>query len=155
MIDPLEFRLAAGAYMTGVTVVTTLDADGNPAGLTVNSFTTVSLDPPLVLVCIEGSTVPAFEAGGGFAVHVLGANQEGLAKHFATSDIERFSGLDWSPGISGLPLLPGALATFECRLVDSFDGGDHRIYVGEVRRLTSDESSRPALGFFRGRYFSV
>ena len=155
MIDSLEFRRAAAHYPTGVTVVTTLDGDGRPVGLTANSFTTVSLDPPLVLVCVEGNTVPAFDSGSGFAVHVLSAGQEGLARHFANPDIDRFQGVEWSSGYKGLPLLSGALAIFECDLHDAFAGGDHRIFVGEVHRVTSEQSGRPALGFFRGGYFSV
>lgn len=155
MIDPLDFRQAAGLFPTGVTVVTTLDAEGAPAGLTANSFTTVSLDPPLVLVCVEGSTVPAFDAGNGFVVHLLGADQEWLSRHFSTPDIDRFAGVEWSPGSTGLPVLPGALAVFECSQRGSFEGGDHRVYVGEVERITTGDRRRPALGYFRGEYFSV
>lgn len=143
--------------MTGVTVVTTLDAAGDPVGLTANSFTSVSLHPPMVLWCLgkDSTSLEAFEAGNAFAVHVLAADQQPLAQRFATKGIDRFEGVPWEPGHAGVPVLSGCLAVFECSLAHAYDGGDHLIYVGAVERLTGgDEDDRPALGYFRSRYIS-
>lgn len=154
IIDPAEFRRAAGHFLTGVTVVTTLDADGLPAGLTANSFSTVSLDPPLVLFCLgrESDTFSAFGAGNGYVVHVLGADQQDLSVRFATKGIDRFAGIRWRPGHKGLPVLEGVLARFECDLAHVYEGGDHLILVGEVKHLAYEGTERAALGYFRGRY---
>ncbi|GIU91920.1 MAG: nitrilotriacetate monooxygenase [Acidimicrobiia bacterium] len=153
-IDPIDFRRAASHFLTGVTVITTLDEAGRPAGLTANSFSTVSLRPPLVLFCLgrESDTFEAFGAGNGYVVHVLGADQQDLAERFAAKGIDRFEGVDWTPGHNGLPVLPGALSRFECDLAHSYEGGDHLILVGEVRHLTYAGLERPALGYFRGGY---
>ncbi len=155
-IDPIEFRNAAGQFMTGVTVVTTLDAEGGRAGLTANSFTSVSLDPPMVLVSIgkDTSTVGAFRARNGFVVHVLAVEQKDVSMQFASKGIDRFEGLDVSEGYNGLPVVAGALATFECSTAHVYEGGDHLIFVGEVQNLTTGDTDAAALGYFRGRYFS-
>lgn len=154
VVDPREFRTAAGQFLTGVTVVTTVDADGAPSGLTANSFTSVSLHPPMLLFCLgrDSTNLAAFEAGTGFVVHVLSATQQDIAQRFATKGIDRFEDIDWSPGRHNLPVLPGSLATFECDHVYTYDGGDHLILVGEVKAMFIDDSHRDALGFFRGRY---
>ena len=153
-IDPRRYREAAGQYMTGVTVVTTLEGAGRPSGLTVNSFTSVSLHPPLVLFCLgrDSANLPAFEAGNGFVVHVLGADQVDLSIRFAAKGVERFEGIEWTPGVDGLPVIGGVLATFQCRRREVHDGGDHLIYLGEVLRLDIAEDRGPALCYFRGRY---
>ena len=155
-IDPIEFRNAAGQFMTGVTVVTTIDAERERAGLTANSFTSVSLDPPMVLVSIgkDTSTVEAFKAGNGFVVHVLADAQKNVSMQFASKGIDRFEGLEVSEGFNGLPVVAGALATFECGTAHVYEGGDHLIFVGEVQNLTTGDTDAPALGYFRGRYFS-
>lgn len=155
-IDPREFRNAAGQFMTGVTIVTTIDADGAPSGLTANSFASVSLDPPLVQFSLGRSStnIDAFEAGNGFVIHVLAAEQQDLSMRFASKGIDRFEDTDWAPGHNDLPVLPGALATFECSPWATYDGGDHVIYIGRVERLTIGDESVPALGYFRGRYYT-
>lgn len=155
--DARQFRDAAGTFPTGVTVVTTLDADGAPAGLTVNSFTTVSLEPPMVLFCLgkDSTTFEAFSARNGFAVNVLSASQRRVGDLFARSGADRFSGVDWEPGYAGLPVLAEALATFECTLAHDYDGGDHRILVGTVREVARRKTEEPALGYFRSRYTAV
>lgn len=152
--DTQDFRSAAGQFMTGVTIVTTLDADGVPSGLTANSFSSVSLHPPMVLFCLgrDSTNLDAFEAGNGFVVHVLAADQQDMSQRFAAKGIDRFDGVDWEPGHNGLPVLPDALATFECDLALAHDGGDHIIYVGEVKAMTTVDVDRSALGYFRGRY---
>ena len=155
-IDPIEFRKAAGQFMTGVTVVTTRDDEGDWHGLTANSFTSVSLDPPMVLVCIgdDTSTVEAFSDGNGFVVHVLTESQRDVSVQFAAKGLDRFEGLEVSLGHNDLPVLSGALATFECSLAQVHEGGDHLIFVGTVERLTVGDTGAPALGYFRGRYIS-
>jgi flavin reductase (DIM6/NTAB) family NADH-FMN oxidoreductase RutF len=153
-IDPREFRTAAGQFMTGVTVITTTDADGRPSGLTANSFSSVSLHPPMVLFCLgrDSTNLDAFEAGNGFVVHVLSAEQTDVAVRFASKGIDRFEGIDWRAGHAGLPVLDGALATFECDAAGTFDGGDHVVYLGRVRKISTGDTEVAALGYFRGRY---
>jgi flavin reductase (DIM6/NTAB) family NADH-FMN oxidoreductase RutF len=152
--DPQDFRVAAGQFMTGVTVVTTLDAEGQPTGLTANSFSSVSLHPPMVLFCLgsDSANLDAFEAGRGFVAHVLAHDQQDISQRFASKGVDRFEGVDWSTGLNGLPVIAGALATFQCELVHAHPGGDHVIYVGEVKRLDTSGLDREALGYFRGRY---
>lgn len=153
-IDPHDFRRAASQYPTGVTIVTTLDTAGSPAGLTANSFTTVSLHPPLVLVCIgrDSTVFEAFDARRGFVVHVLAADQEDLAVRFAAKGVDRFGGIGWQPGLLGLPVLPDCLARFECAPAGTHDGGDHLVLVGRVERLEVGPKDRASLGYHRGRY---
>ena len=155
--DQRRFRDAAGTFATGVTVVTTLDAAGEPSGLTVNSFTSVSLDPPMVLFCLgkESATFEAFSARNGFAVNVLSASQAEVSDLFARPGADRFSGVDWVPGYAGLPVLVDALAAFECTLAHDYDGGDHRILVGTVREVRWRDTDEPALGYFRSRYAAI
>ncbi len=154
--DSRELRDGFAEFLTGVTVVTTRDADDEPAGLTVNSFSSLSLDPPLVLFSIGKSadTFAAFEAGNGFVIHVLAGDQVDMSLQFSTKEIDRFEGVEWSPGFEGLPLIVGTLATFECSREHTYDGGDHLILVGRIERLTIGDRTRPALGYFRSRYIS-
>lgn len=155
--DPLTFRRACGQFITGVTIVTTMDRETGPAGLAANSFTSVSLDPPLVLISVDrgANSVRALESSGHYAVHILGAHQEGLCRRFARSELsgtEKLEGVDWTPGLGGVPLFDDFLARFQCRVVETIPGGDHVIYLGEVERLDFRETDQPALGFFRGAY---
>lgn len=143
--------------MTGVTIVTTIDQETGPAGLAANSFTSVSLEPPLVLVSIDrgANSYRAMESSGRYAVHILGAHQEDLCRRFARSELsgaEKLAGVSWRPGLGGVPLLDDYLVRFECRVVEAISGGDHVVYLGEVERLDFEEADRPALGFFRGNY---
>jgi len=151
-LDRRAFRLALGRFVTGVTVVTALSADGQKVGLTVNSFNSVSLDPPLILWSIDrrGSFYQAFAVAPRFAVNVLCADQMALARRFSGVPAERFDGVATLAGIDGTPLLPGCIAWFECRTRDRFDGGDHLILVGEVERF----AQRPGqeLLYFGGQY---
>lgn len=147
-----ELRDALGRFATGVTVVTTM-APGGPLGITANSFASLSLDPPLLLwsPARRSSRFAAFEAATHFAVHVLARDQQDLAVRFAASG--GFEGLDHGEGLGRAPLLDGCAARFECFHAARFDGGDHLICVGEVRRLAVDD--RPPLVFHRGRYLGV
>ncbi|WP_158548796.1 flavin reductase family protein [Parvularcula marina] len=151
-IDPRAFRQALGAFPTGVTVMTTQAEDGRDIGLTVNSFNSVSLDPPLVLWSLSNSASSrqAFDEVEHFAVHVLTARQEDLATRFATPDIDRFAGLGVERGIGNVPLLRECAARFVCRIAYRYEGGDHLIIVGEV--LSFDRREEPVLAFHGGKY---
>ena len=145
---PEEFRRACARYATGVTVATVEGLDGTPEGLTVNSFTSVSLEPPLVLVCIEKTATAHvhFMAARGFAVNVLTEDQIDLSRHFATYMGDRFEGLEWRPGLHGAPILDGVLASLECANFRHFDAGDHTIFVGRVER-TATHAGTPLVYF--------
>ena len=151
-IDARAFRNALGAFTTGVTIVTTRDAQGHDVGLTVNSFNSVSLEPPLVLWSLarsSGSLVSFVEAEF-FAVHILGARQEALSNRFATRGVDKFAGVELARGQGGVPLLPGCSARFECRTTHRHEGGDHEIFVGEV--LTFEHFDAAPLVFQQGGY---
>jgi 3-hydroxy-9,10-secoandrosta-1,3,5(10)-triene-9,17-dione monooxygenase reductase component len=136
-LDSHSFRRALGQFATGVTVVTTRDAAGRPQGLTVSAFCSVSLEPPLVLVCVDqrSEVNPGLLTSGLFGVSVLAEDQEAMSRRFAEGGGEKFSGLSLLAGASGVPLVPGALVHIECRVASAHPGGDHTIYVGEVLRL--------------------
>ena len=151
-IDPVQFRRALGAFVTGVTIVTTRAANGTDIGVTANSFNSVSLDPPMVLWSLARTAVswPAFTQATAFAVHVLAVHQEELSSRFARRGEDKFSGLTMERGADGVPLLMGCSARFECRSAFQYDGGDHMIFVGEVLSFTHSEE-RP-LAFHGGHY---
>jgi flavin reductase (DIM6/NTAB) family NADH-FMN oxidoreductase RutF len=151
-IDPRELRNVFGVFATGVTIITTNDVNGKPFGLTANSYTSLSLDPPLVLVCVDKKVdcYACFEQSKVFAVNFLAEDQEQLSTRFATKGIEKFEGVPVRQGSIGVPLLEGAIGFIECKLVNGYDGGDHTIYVGEVQ-AASASGERPLL-FFKGKY---
>jgi flavin reductase (DIM6/NTAB) family NADH-FMN oxidoreductase RutF len=151
-IDPRELRNVFGTFATGVTIITTNDVNGKPFGLTANSYTSLSLDPPLVLVCVDKKVdcYACFEQSKVFAVNFLAEDQEHLSTRFATKGIEKFEGVSVRPGSVGVPLLEGAIGYIECKLVEGFEGGDHTIYVGEVQSASAS-GDRPLL-FFKGKY---
>jgi flavin reductase (DIM6/NTAB) family NADH-FMN oxidoreductase RutF len=133
--DPnLELRTALGQFATGVTVVTTRAADGSPVGLTVNSFTSVSLDPPLVLWCLglNSASFDAFRLAERHLINVLAADQLEVAKRFATRGADRFAGVRWSPTDTGLPRLDGCIAWIECAIRSRYEEGDHLLLVGRI-----------------------
>ena len=146
-----ELRDAMGSFATGVTIVTTM-TDRGPLGMTVNSFASVSLDPPLVLwsPARKSARFPAFEAASHFAVHILSHDQQRLADIFAKSGIEAFDDLEYTLGMGDVPLLNGCTARFECSHAAGHDGGDHLIVVGEVLRISACE--KPSLLFYRGEF---
>ncbi|HEY8704935.1 MAG TPA: styrene monooxygenase/indole monooxygenase family protein [Gaiellaceae bacterium] len=135
--DPRELRRALGQFATGVTVVTTRAEDGRRVGVTANSFTSISLDPPLVLWCLDrrAQSLPAFQAASHFAVNVLSAGQHYLSRQFSTFAEDKFVGVECQDGTGGVPILSGVLAHFLCRNVRQFDAGDHVIVIGEVERF--------------------
>ncbi len=152
MFDPRAFRNALGHFATGVTVVTTRDLDGQPVGVTVNSFSSVSLDPPLILWSLakKSYSLAAFENHPAFAVHVLASNQQDLSDRFARAGTDKFADLPVAEGFEGVPLLPHCAAVFQCSVTHRHDGGDHVILIGRVQRFATEE--RPPLLFYRGRY---
>ena len=151
--DSRALRTAMGCFCTGVTIVSTLDRNDNPVGLTVNSFTSVSLDPELLLVCInrKSATLPWFERAEAFAVNVLDIGQQELAQRFATPEIDRFAKTEWDAWSTGVPILPDSLANFECAKFAEYAGGDHLILLGRVIRVRFDAKRDPLL-YFRGGY---
>jgi flavin reductase ActVB len=155
-VDSVDFRNALARFASGVTVVTTIDAAGRQTGFTASAFSSLSLSPPLVLVCLEkrADCYPAFMSCTSFAVSVLAAGQTDLALRFAERDIDKFAGTPASPGeATGMPLIDGALAHLECRVYNRVDGGDHAIIVGEVLRAAG-AGGDPLLHFNRrfGRF---
>jgi len=150
--DAADFRKALGAYPTGVTIVTTLSADGVPRGLTANSFTSVSLDPPLVLVCLGKSTSShaVFTATDRFAVNVLAEDQRAVSSLFASKSPDKFAQAAWHAGDTGAPLIDGAAANFDCRVHQQVDAGDHTILIGRV--VAVDHQPQRPLGYCRGAY---
>ena len=150
-IDPSEFRQAMGHFATGVTVVTTRD-DDRWYGFTANAVCSVSLVPALVLVCVDkrAESHSTFSQSGVFAVNVLADHQAMVSQRFAVSGGEKFDGLPYYFGETGVPILEGAIAYVECTLSATHDAGDHTIYVGEVTHASA--SSGAPLLFFRGRY---
>ena len=153
--SPGQFRTALGAFATGVTIVTAIDARGQPIGLTANSFNSVSIDPPLVLWSLsrQAGSLAAFEGGSHYAVNVLAADQRALAERFSTQHVDRFEGVSYRIGSSGAPLLDGAAAAFECHNRSRYLEGDHLILVGEVLNCTHRAGASPLL-FHGGRYFT-
>ncbi len=150
-IDRRQFRGACAMFATGVTIVTAMAADGSPQGMTVNSFTSVSADPPQVLVCVDrrARMHDIFFEGSCFAVNVLDESQRDISTRFASSIEDRFSGIEWTAGATGAPLFPGTLAVFECEVRQLVVAGDHTIVIGEVIRLEAAEG-RPLLFFGSG-----
>jgi flavin reductase (DIM6/NTAB) family NADH-FMN oxidoreductase RutF len=147
-----EFRRACGRFATGVTVASVLDAKGAPHGLTVSSFTSVSLDPPLILICLGHgvSAIHHFRAATHFGINVLAEDQRALSDRFARKGEDRFDGLAWQPGVTGVPLLPGVLAAIECAVHRIVPMGDHDILVGEMVHAQVNDGA-PLL-YFAGGY---
>lgn len=151
-VDPRALRAAFGCFMTGVTVVTTLDQTGRPLGFTANSFASVSLDPPLLLVSIANNSVnlDAFRGGEGFAVNILAEGQKDIAATFARPVEDRFAAVYWRRGPVGAPLIAGVSAWFDCRLEQAVPAGDHTILIGRIGGF--EATAHPGLGYYRGAY---
>ncbi|MBK7004306.1 MAG: flavin reductase family protein [Burkholderiales bacterium] len=150
-----DFRKALGMFATGVTIVTARSAQGTLIGLTANSFNSVSLTPPLVLWSLAraAASLAAFSTGSHYAINILSAHQQPLARQFAQRGGDRFAGVAFTPGAGGAPLLDGAVATFECFNRSRYEEGDHVIFVGEVERCTHREGASPLL-FHGGRFYA-
>jgi flavin reductase ActVB len=148
-VDTTAFRNAMARFASGVTVVTTTDAEGKPWAFTASAFLSLSLDPPLVLVCLEkrAESHPAFEQATHFAISILAEGQTDTAWRFATRGADKFAGVEVERGPeTGLPLIPGAMVHLECRMYERLPGGDHTILLGEV--LRADSNDRPPLLHF-------
>ncbi len=155
-VSPEEFRKVMGEFATGVTIVTTANSEGTPYGLTVNSFTSVSMNPLLVVVCLDKqlSGLSAFKESGKFGVNILAEDQSDLSDHFARAGTDRSEG-PYVTGKTGVPLLKGVLATMECEISILYPGGDHILVLGEVKRTEILQPEEKPLLFYRGRYTSV
>ena len=151
-MDTLELRRAFGCFVTGVTVVTAIDGEGRPRGFTANSFTSVSLDPPLVLVCIArtAGSYALFSTTAHFAINILSEEQRPISTRFASKEADKFAQVEWRAGRTGSPLISGTVAWLDCRTEQQIDAGDHLILVGRV--LDFRHSTQTPLGFCRGNY---
>jgi flavin reductase (DIM6/NTAB) family NADH-FMN oxidoreductase RutF len=152
IVPSAVFKHACGQFATGVAIASAIDRLGTPHGLTVNSFSSVSLDPPLVLICLGHavSVIEVFRAAPYFGLSVLAAGQRDLSDRFARKDYDRFDGLAWERGKTGVPLLPGTLAQMECVVVDRITQGDHDIFIGEMVEARVEEGE--PLIYFGSRY---
>jgi flavin reductase (DIM6/NTAB) family NADH-FMN oxidoreductase RutF len=152
VIDSQELRRILGHFVTGVTVITTKDTSGAPFGLTANAFTSLSLNPPLVLICVDkgAQCYSCFVESNIFAINFLHEDQQEISRRFATKGADKFAGLNWHTGTHGVAILDGAIGHLECRIVQSYEGGDHAIIVGEVLHGVASHD-RPLL-FFKGKY---
>lgn len=151
-IDPSTFRATLGRFASGITVITARDTDGRDVGMTVSAFSSVSLDPPLVLICIDNgaSVAPVLEHCDRFAVNVLSDEQEPLSRRFSEKEIDRFEGVAYHRGQLDLALLDGVLAHLECRVHARYPAGDHTMLVGAVE-ATAVREGHPLL-YYRGGY---
>ena len=150
-VDKAEFCRTCAKFPTGVTVVTVLDADGSPHGMTASSFTSVSLDPPLVLVCVDhrAKVLEHLRGTEHLGINVLSEGQHELSAHFARRGQNRFDGVEWYAGHAGVPLIPGVLASLECRMHRLVDAGDHAILIAEVLGVSHREG-RPLVYYGSG-----
>lgn len=153
--DPRVFRTTLGQFCTGVVIVTGC-LDGEPAGFAAQSFTSLSLNPPLVALCPARSSAswPRLRDSGSFCVNVLGADQRALCELFAKTGIDKFAGLGWRAGVTGSPILTDVVAWIDCDLEVEHDAGDHTIAVGRVRAMGVERADKAPLLFFRGSYGS-
>ncbi len=151
-VTPDDFRAALSRFPSGITVVTSVDASGVSHGITVSAFCSVSLDPPLVLVCIEktAGSHDALSESGLFAVHFLAAGQDEISERFALAMPNKFDGVRVVRGAGGVPILEDSLVALECRLQNGLDGGDHTIFVGRVENVRIKDGD--PLVYFHGNY---
>lgn len=153
-----DFRKASGLWATGVSIVTTADNAGRPYGLTMNSVTSLSLDPPLYVVNLDkgSDTLKVLQNGGGFCINVLAAEQQDLSNRFAKKGDNKFDGVDYTAGIAGVPCITGALMSIQCSVEAMHEGGDHSIVVGRVQDIVQQdpEQVKPLI-FYRGRYADI
>lgn len=151
-IEERRLRDVLGCFATGVAVATTLDQTGRPMGLTINSFNSVSMNPPLVLwsLACEAASHTAFASASAFAINILSKDQTEVCMRFAKPAEDKFSGVDWTAGYGGMPVLSDALATLECALYRQYEGGDHTIFIGRVVGLSASEKA--PLIYHRGKF---
>lgn len=157
-ITPEEFRRASGLWATGVSIVTTVDTAGQPFGLTMNAVTSLSLNPPMFVVCVDNNsdTLAPMSASRVFCINVLASSQQELSNRFAKKGDDKFNGIGHGRGVTGAPLLDGALLAIECEVASVVAGGDHQIMLGTVRRIvTNDVPGVEPLLYFGGRYAAL
>lgn len=155
MIDSTVWRTAMGQFATGVTIITTVDEAGRPLGMTANAFTSLSLVPPMVLICVDNnsSTLPQLTASGKYCVNILADSQEAVSRQFAQRGaIDKFAGIPYFTGLLGLPVIEGCLASVECELSEQLAGGDHMILLGHGKHIYETEAASEPLVFYRGKY---
>ena len=154
-IDPRELRDVLGCFATGVCVVTTVGDEGRPVGMTINSFSSVSLDPPLILWSIGLNTPSrsAFQTHGSFAINIMGADAKDTSLNFARPSDDKFANIEWSDGYRGIPVLREAMAVLECSVENRIITGDHEIFIGRVIRI--DQSDGEPLLFHKGKFASL
>ena len=150
-----NFRQALGSFPTGVTIVTTLDKDSQPIGFTANSFTSVSLEPHLILICIDKASfnIEAFSKGNHFAVSILSENQHHISNTFALPATDRFNQINWESKITGSPIINGSVAWFDCKKDSFIEAGDHFVLIGQVQAF--DSSTKTPLVYLRGNYVNL
>ncbi len=155
-VTPEELRKVMGQFATGVTIVTTANNEGTPYGLTVNSFTSVSMDPLLVVVCLDNqlSGLTSFKESGKFGVNILAEDQSDLSDHFSRAGTDRSAG-PYVTGKTGVPLLEGVLARMECEITTLYPGGDHILVLGEVKGAEILQPDKKPLLFYRGAYVRI
>lgn len=157
-LTPELFRKASGYWATGVSVITTSDIDGTPFGLTMNAVTSLSLAPPLYIICVDNKsdTLEPLKRSGHFCINVLSAGQQEISNTFARKGPNKFENIGFDRGATGAPLLHGRLMAIECAVHATHPGGDHHIFVGEVRAITlpAAEDAAPLL-YYRGRYAAL
>ena len=151
-VTPDDFRAALARFPSGITVVTSRSATGDLHGITVSAFCSVSLNPPLILVCIEKTTGShrAIQESGFFVVNILAAGQDEISERFSLPASNKFDGTGHKAGIADVPILTDALVALECHLANAYDGGDHTIFVGEVENLSIKDGN--PLVYFHGNY---
>ncbi|CAH1655243.1 Flavin reductase [Hyphomicrobiales bacterium] len=152
--DALGFRRALGSFATGIAVTTACGPTGELVGMTLNSFNSVSLDPPLILFSIDrkAKSLPVLAEAEGYAINILSTEQEDVSRQFARSLSDKWRNVGYRLGIAGAPLLDGSLAHFECAPYAQYDGGDHVIFVGQVLRFGVHPHDAEGLVFYRGRF---
>ena len=150
-LDQARFREALGHFATGITIVTATDA-GEPVGFSCQSFAALSLDPPMVILAPAKTSTswPRIARAGSFCVNIIGEHQEAVCRAFAVSGGDKFDGIDWSPGVTGAPVITGSLAVVECTLGTIYEGGDHELVTGHVVTMEIGEGSQ--LIFYRSGF---
>ena len=160
MIGSDVFRLVMGHFVTGVTVISALDGE-RPLGITVNALSSVSLDPPLVMIALDRRRflTPVVRTAGRYAVNILSEQQQALSDCFAGAPVEpsreAFCGAAWHPGKTGLPIIDGAIASLECTVVETFSAGDHDLFIGRVDALGTEDDHPMPLLYYRRRYLQI
>ena len=153
-MTPSEFRKSCALWCTGVSIVTSTGADDRDCGLTLNSVTSVSVDPPLMLICLDNvsRTLEAVKAKGAFCINILASNQKELSERFAQFNVDKFDGLRSTRGLLDVPILAGCLVAFECKVDAIYPGGDHQIIVGHLKNIIEGKGAAKPLMFINGEY---